>query len=129
MVKRSLRASTVGIEQAKKAFQRKGWTQEYLAGEVGLETRQSVWKFFKGQPIERHIFIDICLSLDLDWQEIADLHLDSAPPAQKIAPIVQNLTVESDVDALVAQVRSLLDSPILAQCGTLRLLDIAYQYH
>ncbi|MBD2013380.1 NACHT domain-containing NTPase [Microcoleus sp. FACHB-53] len=126
MVKRSLRASTVGIEQAKKAFQRKGWTQEYLAGEVGLETRQSVWKFFKGQPIERHIFIDICLSLDLDWQEIADLQLDSAPPAQKIAPIVQKLTVESDVDALVAQVRSLLDSPILAQCGTLRLLDIAY---
>jgi predicted NACHT family NTPase len=125
MVKRSLRASTVGIEQAKKAFQRKGWTQEYLAGEVGLETRQSVWKFFKGQPIERHIFIDICLSLDLDWQEIADLHLDSAPPAQKIAPIVQNLTVVSDVDALVEQVRSLLNSPILAQCGSLRLLDIA----
>jgi predicted NACHT family NTPase len=125
MVKRSLRASTVGIEQAKKAFQRKGWTQEYLAGEVGLETRQSVWKFFKGQPIERHIFIDICLSLDLDWQKIADLHLDSAPPAQKIAPIVQNLTVVSDVDALVEQVRSLLNSPILAQCGSLRLLDIA----
>lgn len=125
MVKRSLRASTVGIEQAKKAFQRKGWTQEYLAGEVGLETRQSVWKFFKGQPIERHIFIDVCLCLDLDWQEIADLNLDSAPPAQKIAPIVQNITVVSDVDALVEQVRSLLDSPILAQCGTLRLLDIA----
>ena len=125
MVKRSLRASIVGIEQAKKAFQRKGWTQEYLAGEVGLETRQSVWKFFKGQPIERHIFIDICLSLDLDWQEIADLHLDCAPRAQKIAPIVQKLTVVSDVDALVEQVRSLLDSPILAQCGTLRLLDIA----
>jgi predicted NACHT family NTPase len=125
MVKRSLRASTVGIEQAKKAFQRKGWTQEYLASEVGLETRQSVWKFFKGQPIERHIFIDICLALDLDWQDIADLHQDSAPPAQKIAPIVQNITVVSDVDALVEQVRSLLDSPILAQCGTLRLLDIA----
>ncbi|HEY9833760.1 MAG TPA: NACHT domain-containing protein, partial [Stenomitos sp.] len=127
MVKRSLRASTVGIEQAKKAFQRKGWTQEYLASEVGLETRQSVWKFFKGQPIERHIFIDICLSLDLDWQEIAGLKPDSAPAVQKlaIAPMVQNLTVVSDVDALVEQVRSLLESPILAQCGTLRLLDIA----
>ncbi len=125
MVKRSLRASTIGIEQAKKAFQRKGWTQEYLAGEVGLETRQSVWKFFKGQPIERHIFIDLCLSLDLDWQEIADLHLDTAPRAKRVALLVEKQTVASEVEALVEQVRSHLDAPILAQCGTLRLLDTA----
>jgi predicted NACHT family NTPase len=126
MVKRSLRASTIGIEQAKKAFQRKGWTQEYLAGEVGLETRQSVWKFFKGQPIERHIFIDICLSLDLDWQEIAGLQqLDTTPSAKGVALLAQKQTVASDVDTLVEQVRSVLFSPILAQCGTLRLLDTA----
>ena len=125
MVKRSLRASTIGIEQAKKAFQRKGWTQEYLAGEVGLETRQSVWKFFKGQPIERHIFIDLCLSLDLDWQEIADLHLDTAPRAKRVALLVEKQTVASEVEALVEQVRSHLKAPILAQCGTLRLLDTA----
>jgi len=131
MVKRSLRASTVGIEQAKKAFQRKGWTQEYLASEVGLETRQSVWKFFKGKPIERHIFIDICLSLDLDWQEIAGLRQNTTVSTKVVASIktvaspVETQTVASDVDALVEQVRSLLYQPILAQCGTLRLLDTA----
>src|SRR5919199_3211498 len=127
MVKRSIRASKVGIEQAKQAFQRKGWTQEYLAGEVGLETRQSIWKFFKGQPIERHIFIDICLSLDLDWQEIAEFNLDSAAPTKNrtSVSVIEQQTVASDVDALVEQGRSLLYSPILAQCGSLRLLDTA----
>ena len=125
MVKRSLRASTVGIEQAKHAFQRKGWTQEYLAGEVGLETRQSVWKFFKGQPIERHIFIDICLSLDLDWQEIADLHPQTAPRASRVALLVEKQTVASEIETLVEQVRSRLEAPTFAQCGTLRLLDTA----
>ncbi|GAB4186345.1 MAG: hypothetical protein Fur006_25550 [Coleofasciculaceae cyanobacterium] len=125
MVKRSLRASTIGIEQAKKAFQRKGWTQEYLAGEVGLGTRQSIWKFFKGQPIERHIFIDICWSLDLDWQEIAELQSDAAPSTQKGVGVLEKSTVASDVEALVEQARSHLQSPILSQCGTLRLLDTA----
>lgn len=125
MVKRSLRASTVGIEQAKTAFQRKGWTQEYLAAEVGLETRQSVWKFFKGHPIERHIFIDLCMTLDLDWQEIAALQPDSAPSTSKATVVVEKQLVASDVDVLVQQMRSLLHNPILAQCGSLRLLDTA----
>src|ERR671933_619632 len=125
MVKRSLRASTVGIEQAKKAFQRKGWTQEYLAGEVGLETRQSVWKFFKGQPIERHIFSYSYLSLDLDWHEIADLHPETAPRASRVALLVEKQTVASEIETLVEQVRSRLEAPIFAQCGTLRLLDTA----
>lgn len=125
MVKRSLRASTIGVEYAKKAFQRKGWTQEYLASEVGLGTRQSIWKFFKGQPIERHIFIDICWCLDLDWQEIADLDSDLTAPAKKGVGVLEKPTVASDVEALVEQARSHLKSPILSQCGTLRLLDTA----
>jgi len=51
MARRSLQASAQGIKKAKQAFLRKGWTQEYLAGEVGLETRQPIWKFFAGKPI------------------------------------------------------------------------------
>ena len=73
MAKRSLKVSDHGIARAKQAFERKGWTQEYLAAEVGLSTRQSVWKFFTGKPIDRHIFIEICFILDLDWQEISGL--------------------------------------------------------
>lgn len=44
MVKRSLRASPTGIQRAKRAFALKGWTQENLAGEVNLKTRQPIWR-------------------------------------------------------------------------------------
>lgn len=72
MAKRSLKASQDGIVRAKRAFDLKGWTQEYLAAEVDLQTRQPVWKFFSGRPVERHIFIDICFTLDLDWEDVVD---------------------------------------------------------
>ena len=73
MVKRSLKASKEGIIEAKKSFERRQWSQEYLAAEVGLSTRNSIWKFFSGRPIDRHIFMEICFKLDLEWEEIADL--------------------------------------------------------
>ncbi|WP_442949791.1 hypothetical protein [Nostoc sp.] len=60
MVKRSLQASLTGIQEAKRAFSLKGWTQENLALEVDLKTRQPIWRFFSGRPVERHTFIEIC---------------------------------------------------------------------
>jgi predicted NACHT family NTPase len=115
MVKRSLKASATGIDKAKRAFERKGWTQEYLAAEVGLSTRQSVWKFFTGKAIERNIFIDLCFQLDIDWQEIADLlHLTS----EESTPLV--LTANPEINDLVDRVRSLLLEPIQVQCGLLK---------
>ncbi|MBD2188269.1 hypothetical protein [Pseudanabaena mucicola] len=38
---------------------------------MGLKTRQSIWRFFAGKPVERYTFFEICERLDLDWQEIA----------------------------------------------------------
>ncbi len=69
--KRSLKASEAGIRRAKKRFSHKGWTQEYLAEEVGLKTRQPIWRFFAGKPVERYTFFEICSRLELDWKEIA----------------------------------------------------------
>jgi predicted NACHT family NTPase len=69
MLKRSLKASSTGLDRAKRTFQLKQWSQEYLAAQVGLSTRNSVWKFFAGRPIERHIFMDICFQLDLDCKD------------------------------------------------------------
>ncbi|MBD2001681.1 MULTISPECIES: NACHT domain-containing protein [Cyanophyceae] len=120
MVKRSLRASPFGIEQAKRAFAFKGWTQENLAGEVGLKTRQSVWRFFTGQPIERQVFLEICLILELDWREIA---VD--PPAEFPEPGKLDSAPVADIDTLVRQVRSQRRDKIQDQCGTLKLLDIS----
>jgi predicted NACHT family NTPase len=48
MVKRSLQASLTGIQEAKRAFARKGWTQDNLAAEVNLKTRQPIWRLFSG---------------------------------------------------------------------------------
>ena len=120
MSKRSLFASTTGIEKAKKTFNRMAWSQEYLAGAVGIETRQPIWKFFTGKAIERHIFLEICFQLGLDWQEIADLPSDIIPETNANEP-----DDCLDVNVLVTTVRSQHHSKIQAQCGTIQLLDVA----
>ncbi|TVQ46103.1 MAG: NACHT domain-containing protein [Gloeocapsa sp. DLM2.Bin57] len=118
MAKRSLYASLEGARLAKQAFSRKGWTQENLAWEINLKTRQPIWRFFSGRPIERINFIEICNILDLNWREIA-----ANPPAEVGDPIEQSL---QDLDLLVKETRSQRQDKIQSQCGTLQLLDINY---
>ena len=118
MAKRSLYASVEGIRLAKQAFYRKGWTQENLAWEVNLKTRQPIWRFFSGRSIERINFIEICSVLELNWREIA-----ANPPAEVADPREQNL---QDLDLLVKEMRSQRQDKIQSQCGTLQLLDINY---
>ncbi len=124
MAKRSLRASPAGVKKAKQQFAFKGWTQEYLANEVGVKTRQPIWRFFAGQAIERYTFFEICTVLDLDWQEIA---LD--PPAESVDYTANRseldlLTASAGLDDLVRMVRSQRQEKINHQCGILQLLDI-----
>lgn len=110
MAKRSLQASAEGILKAKRAFQRKGWTQEYLASAAGVESRQPIWKFFTGRPVDRHVFIEICFALDLTAEEIA------LPP---------EVDASAEIDDLVQKVRRERAPLIQHQCGTLRMLDIS----
>ncbi|MGH2412365.1 MAG: NACHT domain-containing protein, partial [Microcystaceae cyanobacterium] len=117
MAKRSLHASQAGIKQAKQAFTRKGWTQENLALEVNVRTRQPVWRFFTGQPVERYTFIEICSVLELNWREIAE-----NPPVEDSEPGERALLA---IDVLVQQVRSQRQDKIQDQCGILQLLDIS----
>ncbi|MEH2283404.1 MAG: NACHT domain-containing NTPase [Nostoc sp.] len=119
MVKRSLQASLTGIQQAKKAFARKGWTQDNLAAEVNLKTRQPIWRFFSGRPVERHTFIEICSVLSLNWREIA-----TNPPAEFLELEEYSWPPVLDIDRLVQQVRSQRFAKIQDQCGILQLLDI-----
>ncbi|MDY6936048.1 MAG: NACHT domain-containing NTPase [Cyanobacteriota bacterium] len=118
MSARSLRASKEGIEKAKAAFAHKQWTQEYLAAEVGLQTRQPIWKFFKGKPVSRHVFAEICFHLELDPEDIIE-----RPPIPEIASTSE--TTETSIEGLVQEIRSQRHAKIQHQCGTLRLLDIA----
>ena len=119
MVKRSLQTSSSGIKQAKRAFALKGWTQDNLAGEVNLKTRQPIWRFFTGQPVDRQIFMEICAVLDLDWREMA---LDPPAEFQELGEKSETL----DIDVLVQRTRSLVQETIENQCGILQLLDISH---
>lgn len=121
MAKRSLKASEAGIKKAKQAFRRTGWTQEYLASAVGLETRQSIWKFFSGRPIERHLFLEICFELNLDWEEIV------APPEDEEPVEPLPLDTPSNGDQVFQSARSKIKQKIQAQCGLLQVsLDTAH---
>ncbi len=120
MVKRSLQASHIGIQQAKRAFAHKGWTQENLAWQVNLKTRQPIWRFFSGRPVDRHIFLEICSILELNWREIA-----ADPPAEFSAPGEVAFAPVLDIDVLVQQVRLQRFEKIQDQCGILQLLDIS----
>lgn len=121
MVKRSLQASLTGIPDAKRAFARKGWTQDNLAAEINLKTRQPIWRFFSGRPVERHTFIEICSVLSLNWREIA-----TNPPAEfrELEEYAQSPV--QDIHTLVQQVRSQRFDKIQDQCGILQLLDISH---
>lgn len=121
MAKRSLRASPAGIKKARQQFALRGWTQEYLANEVGIKTRQPIWRFFDGQAIERYTFFELCTRLDLDWREIA---LD--PPLEYIDRTEDGSVdlTELGIDALVQTVRSHRREKINHQCGILQLLDV-----
>lgn len=122
MAKRSLQASPVGIQQVKRAFALKGWTQDNLAAEVNLKTRQLIWRFFTGQPIDRQIFMELCQILDLDWREIAENHPAEFPEPDEATGV--SLDDEPNIDELVAEVRSQRRDTIQQRCGILQLLDI-----
>jgi predicted NACHT family NTPase len=125
MAKRSLKSSPAGIRKAKESFASKGWTQEYLAHEVGIKTRQPIWRFFSGLPVERYTFFEICTILDLDWREVA-----SNPPLEGAEFMGKESEVDFqsaliDIDTLVQLVRSQRQEKVNHQCGILQLLDIS----
>lgn len=117
MANRSLKASVSGQSLARQTMQRKGWTQDYLAAQAGLSTRNSVWKFLTGRAIERHIFLEICFQLGLDWEEIVDLVDDST-----LFNETETLSEPepTTVDEVVTITRSQLKPSIESQCSTLR---------
>ncbi|MEH1869833.1 MAG: NACHT domain-containing NTPase [Nostoc sp.] len=124
MAKRSLQASDEGIRKAKQAFNHKGWTQEYLASQVGLDSRQPIWKFFTGKPVARQIFHEICLILELNPEDIVQ-RLESKPDEDLAFQQILKSKNSTVIDPLVNKVRAAHSEKIQNQCGTIRLLDVA----
>jgi predicted NACHT family NTPase len=123
MSKRSLQASEDGIKKAKRAFNRKRLTQESLASQVGIDSRQPIWKFFAGKSIDRRIFNEICFFLELNPEDI--VQPVDCESEEELAPqkTLKNETAENIV-TLVNKVRAAHSEKIQNQCSTLRLLDV-----
>jgi predicted NACHT family NTPase len=128
MAKRSLKATAHGIAKAKQIFDRREWTQEYLASAVGLQTRQSIWKFFTGRPIERYLFIDICFQLDIDWEEIVDRpQFDAPEPELSTAQLAAVQTDPTHVVNGPAESSDLADTWLTVRDAIVAPLQARYQ--
>jgi predicted NACHT family NTPase len=119
MAKRSLYASAEGTLRARQALARKRWTQQLLAEEVGLKTRQPIGRFLAGKTVDRSVFMEVCFQLGLDWQEIAAQTEDAAPEQ-----IEEHQAYSFNINTLVQGIRSQCYEKLQAQCGTLQMLDV-----
>jgi predicted NACHT family NTPase len=115
MVERSLRASPEGIKAAKTALIGLYPTQQKLADALAV-TRQPISKFFNGKPVACELFVRICEKLKLDWQAIIQKN--------DVLEVEQNRNEDSDIDALVQEIREKVKPHIRERCGTMRVLDM-----
>ncbi len=119
MAKPSLCASQQGIQAAKQALTKAGWTQKHLSILVS-SSRQPITNFFKGVAIAQPIFLEICDRLNLDWQQIADF--------SQVVTTSESFPADpfDDLNVVVQDLRSKIHSSIQEQCGTMRVLDMSH---
>ncbi|MBE9224898.1 NACHT domain-containing NTPase [Phormidium sp. LEGE 05292] len=138
MARKSLRVDPEKLEKVKRAFERTGWTQNELASEVDLRTRQPIGNFLSGKTVDRKYFQEICFKLNLDWKEVAHLpknaesepeekEQSNAPPPQDVESELAEKALDNswDIDILVQEVRSYCREMIQDQCGTMRSLTMS----
>ncbi len=120
---RSLKATPAGCQKLTDALKNSRYTKSSIGDFVQYRkrddqedqgvSRATVAKAFKGEPVDRGIFIGLCDLLGLNWQEVAEL-ATGEPPAPKVAS-----------DAIdVAWVRSQVEADLRRRCGTMRVLDM-----
>ena len=115
MAVRSLTATPDGIQQITRALTVKKWAQEELAKACDC-SRQPVVKFCSGKAVSKKLFVSFCEALNLDWEDIAGLKTP--------APTIETAASQSDIDALVADIRQKVHGDIRHRCGTMRVLDM-----
>jgi predicted NACHT family NTPase len=114
---RSLRLSAQGIQQANTALLKFG-SKADLAAQLQM-SRTTINKFFKGEPVEQKKFRGICKKLKLILEEVANL-----PKTVESEPFEQNQDNNSDLDALVREVRSRCCDKIQHLYSKIQLLNL-----
>ncbi|AFY33128.1 DUF4384 domain-containing protein [Calothrix sp. PCC 7507] len=87
---RTLVASPEGVKLARKALKAKNLTQTDFALDVGLGYT-TVSNFFNAKPIYRTNFQEICVFLDLNWQDIATFGEEASPELTPLDSLWQQL--------------------------------------
>ena len=119
MSRNSLKTCPSGIRKARIALINKGWTQQKLAEQAGLFTRQPIINFFAGRGVAQENFLNICKLLELNWQEISgEANLTDSVDA------LEETNASIDIDTLVEEVREKVKPYIKERCGTMRVLDM-----
>lgn len=120
---RSLKATPAGCQKLTEALKNSRYNKSSIGDFVQYRkrddqedqgvSRATIAKAFKGEPVDRGIFIGLCDLLGLNWQEVAEL-ATVEPPAPSVAS-----------DAIdVAWVRSQVEADLRRRCGTMRVLDM-----
>ncbi len=115
----SVQASPEGIEKARKALRHSSLTQKVLAQKELKISTYTVNEFFKGKPVNRKYFYQICQKLNLEWDEIV-AKSSKKPDLRLLAA----QGISSNIDALVQEVRQRSRSDIVMRCGTMQVLDM-----
>lgn len=70
----SIRASKQGLEIVDEARRKKGWTRSTTPKwcETAKTTQATLKRFWRGLPIDRYTFIEICNAVGVNWQQVVD---------------------------------------------------------
>lgn len=71
--KLTVSASAKGLEKAKNALIRLGFSSKEQLAQHSFVARSTLTRFFNKEPIQLNSFMSICKALNLDWKEIAKI--------------------------------------------------------
>ena len=74
---RSVRVRSEFISQVKSALPRNGYIRQIDLAEYLQISQSTISSFLNGRPVDYLNFLEICRALGLEWQELADLRLES----------------------------------------------------
>ncbi|AFZ16551.1 GAF domain-containing protein [Allocoleopsis franciscana] len=120
---RTLRVHPQYIQTVKSIWERKSdGSERVLAEELGLALPQ-IHLFLKGQFLTGLDFLEICQALNLNWREVAGLHLpDSSDSTLPVASTPKNSLPNSSLDTAVLNLNQAVDELVGVLCEMLRRL-------
>ncbi|MGB6296181.1 MAG: AAA-like domain-containing protein [Rivularia sp. (in: cyanobacteria)] len=83
---RSVKVRSEFISQVKSALPRNGYIRQSDLAEYLQVSQSTISSFLNGKPVDYLNFREICRALNLEWQDIADLTVETLP----ITPTISN---------------------------------------